>query len=448
MPYVPQEPLVDMRRDAMAIFKAGLAAVEPRAAIHRHCQLDGQWLIIGNRRYDLSDVEDIHVVGAGKATASMAMAMEALLGDRITSGAINVKYGHDVDLCRIKQITAGHPVPDEKGVSGAKEIQAIASLAGHKDLVIGLISGGGSALLSLPVPEISLADKQETTRKLLACGATIHEINAFRKHLSQIKGGQLSRAAYPAAVASLILSDVVGDDLDVIASGPTVPDTSTFGDCLKIIKKYDLSNQLSEAVVNRIRAGVEGGIEETPKPGDPVFEKTTNRIIGSNSEALTAARVASEAKGYHTLVLSSMIEGDTTEAARMHAAIVKEILKTGQPITTPACILSGGETTVRVTGSGKGGRNQEFALVMARALSRFEQTVMLSAGTDGTDGPTDAAGAMTDHLTVVRACQMGMDPEQYLADNNAYPFFQRLDDLIITGPTYTNVMDLRVILVC
>lgn len=437
----------DMRRDAIAIFKAGLSAVDPAVSVRKHCRREAECLIVGDHRFDLSRIRNIYVIGAGKASAPMAAAMEVMLGDRITNGSVTVKYGYVTDLRHIELVEAAHPVPDENGVAGAKKILSIVSSAGPDDLVICLISGGGSALLSLPVSEITLADKQEATRVLLACGATIHEINALRKHLSRIKGGFLNRAACPAAVVSLILSDVVGDDLDVIASGPTVPDASTFHDCWKIIEGYGIVAKLPRAVIKRIQAGAAGRIEETPKSGNQSFKQTLNRIIGSNIEAIHAAKITAEAKGYHTIILSSMIEGDTTEAARMHAAIVREILKTGHPIPTPACILSGGETTVKLTGNGKGGRNQEFALAAAMAIDGYEATVVLSAGTDGTDGPTDAAGAVADHLTVSRARQMEMAPGRYLADNDSYHFFHRLDDLVMTGPTNTNVMDLRVILV-
>jgi hydroxypyruvate reductase len=373
------------------------------------------------------------------------------LGDRITAGSVTVKYGHVVDLHYIDLMEAGHPVPDENGVVGAEKILSMVSSATADDLVICLVSGGGSALLSLPASGITLADKQKTTQTLLTCGATIHEMNTLRKHLSRIKGGQLCRAAHPAAVVTLILSDVVGDNLDIIASGPTVPDTGTFDDCLKIIETYDIESDLPQAVRSRIHAGVAGRIEDTPKTGDPLFAQTINQIIGSNIDAIYAAENAAKQMGYKPLILSSMIEGDTAEAARMHGAIAREIIKTGHPISAPACILSGGETTVKIMGSGKGGRNQEFALAAAididMDIDGCETMVVLSAGTDGTDGPTDAAGAMADHLTGFRARQLGLVPSDYLAENDSYHFFKQLDDLVITGPTNTNVMDIRVILV-
>ncbi len=439
--------LADMRKDALAIFKAGLSAVDPSAAIKKYCRRDGNRFRVGDHFYDLSQIRHVYVIGAGKASAPMAAAIEAILGDRITGGTVIVKYDHTTDLRHIGLVEAGHPVPDDNGVTGAEKILSWVSPAGPEDLVICLVSGGGSALLTLPAPGITLADKQKVTQALLSCGATIQEINTLRKHLSRIKGGGLCRAAHPAALVSLILSDVVGDHLDVIASGPTVPDTSTFDDCRKIIAAYGIETEMPPAVLTRIQAGIEGQIEETPKETDPVFSQTVNQIIGSNIDAIQAAKHESTSRGYRTIILSSMIEGDTTDVARMHGAIAREIVRTGHPIPAPACLLSGGETTVKVTGGGKGGRNQEFALAAAMDINGDETIVVFSAGTDGTDGPTDAAGAVADHLTLSRARRRGMDPRHYLTENDAYHFFKPLNDLVMTGPTNTNVMDLRVILV-
>jgi len=308
------------------------------------------------------------------------------------------------------------------------------------------MSGGGSALLPLPANGLTLKDKQDTIKVLLSCGATIHEINAIRKHTSGIKGGRLARAVYPATLVSLILSDVVGDDLDVVASGPTVPDSSRFMDCMEIFDKYNIIKKLPPSVVNHIEAGITGKVHETPKAGDPIFENVNNIIIGSNFEAIMAAKKEAESLGYNTLVLSSMIEGETKHVAHVHGAIAREIIKTGNPLPPPACILSGGETTVSITGDGLGGRCQEFALAAALDISENENIVILTAGTDGTDGPTDAAGAVIDSGTIQRATEKGLDPKKYLSDNNSYHFFKNLNDLIITGPTNTNVMDLRIVL--
>lgn len=436
-----------LRENALAIFKAGLQAADPLEAIHRHVKRIGLKLQVGERVYNLSDYERIYVIGGGKAGAPMARAIEDLLKGRITAGLINVKYGHLAELEVIRLNEAGHPIPDEAGVRGAQEIVELARQAGEKDLVICLISGGGSALLPLPIPGITLEEKQMVTQLLLACGATINEINTLRKHISQIKGGQLARIAMPATLISLILSDVIGDPLDVIASGPTVPDESTFQDCWRILEKYQLVDRIPRSVLNHIRAGLSGQVAETPKPGDPAFSKTQNLIVGSNLLAVKAAAQKAKELGYNTLILSSFVEGETREVAKVHAAIVKEILNSGNPIPPPACIISGGETTVTLKGKGLGGRNQEFVLAAAIDIAGLKDVVILSAGTDGTDGPTDAAGAIADGSTVQRAKDLNLDPFKYLQENDSYHFFQPLEDLILTGPTNTNVMDLRIMLV-
>ncbi len=438
--------ITQMRKDAEEIFYSGLRAVDPGAAVKRYCRIEDDHLFIGDKPYDLSRIKNIFVVGAGKASAPMAAEIENILGDKITKGIINVKYGHTSKLGRIKLIEAGHPVPDKNGRQGAGAIVGLVNNAGKDDLVLCLISGGGSALLPLPFPDLTLKDKQDTIKTLLSCGAAIHEINAIRKHISMIKGGRLAQAAFPASLVSLILSDVVGDNLDVIASGLTVPDSSSFDDCMKTIAKYNIQKKLPKPVVKHIKDGISGRVSETPKTGDPPFDKTHNLIIGSNIEAILAAKKKSKSLGYNTIVLSSMIEGDTTHVAHVHTAIAREIIKTGNPIPWPACILSGGETTVTIKGKGLGGRNQEFALVSAIDIAG-ENIVVLSGGTDGTDGPTDAAGAIADTNTLSRAMVRGLNPGRFLANNDSYHFFQKLGDLLMTGPTNTNVMDLRILLV-
>lgn len=439
--------ITQMRKDAEEIFYSGLRAVDPGLAVKRYCRREGDHLFIADLRYDLSKYKNIFVIGAGKATAPMAAEIENLLGDRVTKGIINVKYGHTSKLGRIKLIEAGHPVPDKNGRQGAEAIIDLVNNAGKDDLVLCLISGGGSALLPLPFPGLTLKDKQDTIKILLFCGAAIHEINALRKHISMIKGGRLAQAAHPASLVSLILSDVVGDNPDVIASGPTVPDPSGFDDCMKIIDKYNIRKKLPKPVVRHINDGISGRVPETPKTGNPAFEKAQNIIIGSNIEAIMAAKQKSESFTYNTIILSSMIEGDTTQVAHVHGAIAREIIQTGNPIPSPACILSGGETTVTIKGKGLGGRNQEFALAASIDIAGTENIVILSGGTDGTDGPTDAAGAIADTNTLSRATAMGLNPGYFLANNDSYHFFQKLGDLLIIGPTNTNVMDLRIVLV-
>jgi glycerate 2-kinase len=436
-----------MQAEAKAIFDAGLCAAAVDRAITQHCRLEKERLIIGAHAYDLNRIDRIVVVGAGKASAAMARAVEHLLGKRISEGMISIKYGHGLQLEQIGMTEAGHPVPDINGTAVARRILTMVQAAGRADLVIVLLSGGGSALLPLPAEGLTLADKQAVSKKLLACGATIHEINTVRKHLSAIKGGRLAQAARPAAVACLILSDVVGDDLDVIASGPTVPDASSFQDCLQILDYYGLQDQLPSSVCDYLAAGAAGRIPETPKQNTHVWAHVNNVIVANNQSALAAARLKAEALGYRTLVLSARMQGETREVAQVHAAIAQEILASGAPLAPPACLLSGGETTVTLRGDGWGGRNQEFALAAALAIDDHPHIVVLSAGTDGSDGPTDAAGALVDHTTCRRARQAGLDTRHYLSNNDAYRFFESLGGLLKTGPTNTNVMDLYIVLV-
>ncbi|HLX45583.1 MAG TPA: glycerate kinase [Bryobacteraceae bacterium] len=426
---------------ALRIFRSALKAADPERAVHRYVKLDGKTLIVGRRRYSLSNFDRIQVVGAGKASAAMARAVERTLGKRLAGGFVNVPHGSQVRTRKVELNESGHPIPDERGLSGARRIAEIAGAATERDLLICVISGGASALMPDPVPPVTLADTQETTRQLLACGANIHELNAVRKHISVLKGGQLAKLAWPATVVALILSDVVGDDLDVIGSGPTVPDGSTFEDARGIFEKYAI--RPPESV--RERVGV--GVQETPKAGDPSLARVQNLIVGSNRLAIDAAAEEARALGYRTIVLSTFIEGETRDVASMHAAIVKEILSSGRPLRPPACILSGGETTVTIRGKGLGGRNQEFVLAAAIALEGFGPFTVFSGGTDGADGPTDAAGAVANEDSIARARELGLDPRRFLADNDSYHFFEALGGLVKTGPSGTNVMDVRVFLV-
>ena len=334
-----------MREDAVKVFYKALQAVQPGDAIRRHCRYDGKNLFIGDRAYDLPRFKNLFVVGAGKAAASMAAAIEDLIGENVTEGVVTVKYGHVVDLKHIKLIEAAHPIPDENGRFGASAILNLVKKAGMDDLVLCLISGGGSALMPLPYDDLTLRDKQNAVKVLLSCGASIHEINTIRKHTSKIKGGRLADAAYPATLVTLILSDVVGDDLDVIASGPTVPDLSSYDDCLSILRRRNILDHMPKNILNHIKLGISGVIPETPKATDPAFNKTQNLIIGSNIDALFSAKESAENLGYRVLLLSSMMEGETRYVAQVHGAIAREIIKTGNPVSRPACILSGGETT-------------------------------------------------------------------------------------------------------
>jgi glycerate 2-kinase len=436
-----------LRQQAVSIFRAALKAAGPEEAIGRHFGVSDDVLTAGGRKYPLNRFRRIFVVGAGKAGASMARAVEKALGSRVKGGLVNVKYGHVAKLNRIELNECGHPVPDEAGAAGARRIAGICTSAQADDLVVCLISGGASALLPSPAPPVTLGEKQETTRLLLASGANIHEINAVRKHISAVKGGQLARLASPATVISLMLSDVIGDDLDVIGSGPTAPDSSTFGRALEILDKYKITSRVPGAVAGRLRDGAAGRIAETPKPGDAVFNRVANLVVGSNKLAVDAAVVEAKRLGLKPVVLSTLIEGETREIARMHAAIARESLASGRPAKPPVCFISGGETTVTLAGDGLGGRNMEFVLAAALDINGIGNIAVLSGGTDGTDGPTDAAGANADGETVRRAEAQGMDARKFLAANNSYRFFEPLHDLLKTGPTNTNVMDVRLILV-
>jgi len=439
--------LEKLRGDARAIFDAGLKAVDSIKAVKNHINRDGNTLRVQGIEYDVGAYENIYMIGMGKAAASMAKAVEDIIGDKLTAGIVNVKYGHTVPLNKIKINEAAHPVPDDAGLKGSQEIIELLKKTGEKDLVICLISGGGSALLPLPAGNLTLEDKQVVTKLLLECGADIHEINSIRKQISAVKGGRLAAFVYPSTLISLILSDVIGDDLDVIASGPTVPDTHTFHDCRNIIQKYKLDQRVPKSVIEYIEKGCSGEIEDTPKSDSPVFERTQNAIVGSNILAVSAAKKKAEELGYNSLVLSTFIHGETKEVAKVHAAIAKEIRSSGNPLKKPACIISGGETTVTIEGKGLGGRNQEFVLAAALDIDGLNDVVILSGGTDGNDGPTDAAGAIADGTTISRANDLGLDAYKYLCENNSYNFFKPLGDLLITGPTNTNVMDLRVLLI-
>lgn len=425
--------------------RAALAAVEPGAAVRRHVRREGNRLLIGGQTYDLEAAERAWVVGGGKAAAPMAAALVPLLGEHLAGGLVVTRYGYagpEVNTGPIEVAEAGHPLPDEAGVAATRRLADLLRQASERDLVLAVLSGGASALLTLPAGGLSLDDLVGTTELLLRSGATIGELNAVRKHLSQIKGGGLARLAAPAPVAALVLSDVVGDPLDVIASGPTSPDAATFADAWAVVERYGLATRLPRAVADHLRAGLEGRLAESHKPGAALFERVLNVIVGSNRLAAEAAVEAARGAGFNALLLSTFVEGEAREVGRVAAALAREVVAHGRPVAPPACLVWGGETTVTVRGQGKGGRNQELALAAALGLEGLPGVVLLALGTDGTDGPTDAAGAVAGGQTIARARALGLDPRAYLADNDAYPFFDALEDLLRTGPTGTNVNDL------
>jgi glycerate 2-kinase len=435
---------LDKRELAIGIFLAAIDSVKPGNLIKRYVSLNNNLLNIGKLSFNLSDIRNIYVVGAGKASALMAQIIESILGDRISGGHIVTKYGHGVELNYINITEAGHPVPDKNGIRATEEILSITDNAGKEDLVLCLISGGGSALLT-DVPEgCSLDDLKSVTNTLLRVGADISEMNCIRKHLSRVKGGMLSFSAYPARVVSLILSDVIGDPLDVIASGPTAPDPTTYADALGIIDKYKIRCEIPGKIIEILEQGVKNIRMETLKETDRIFLSTSNMIIGNNKLALEKAREKAEEYGYNPRLVTNKLSGDVTFVADYIMKIIARSKGKGQ--FNKSCLLFAGEPTVKITGKGLGGRNQHLALQMAEKLKNFKGITFLSAGTDGTDGPTDAAGAVSDSDTSIRAKALGLDVTQYLQNCDSYNFFRKEGGLVITGPTQTNVMDLIIVL--
>ena len=486
------------------VLAAALQAVDPAAAVRAHLVLEGDSLRIGDERYDLREIERIIVVGGGKAAAPMAAAVTGILGERISGGAVNVKYGHTAtatrsnvqfgrpeqepggaqphadqaqatsseaqrapdeapaargaapttleSIGRIRLTQAGHPVPDQNGQAGAQRMLELLAGLGPRDLVIVLLSGGGSALLPLPAPGLTLADLGALTSLLLACGAGITEINALRKHCSQIQGGQLARGAAPARVVSLILSDVVGSPLDAIASGPTAPDPTTFAEAMAVLERYQIVDRVPPSILQRLRSGRDGALPETPKPGDPLFARVANLIIGDNYLAGRAAVDAARRQGWSAHLLTTYLEGEARAAGRLvaglaHGAALGAALG-GSTFVRPVCLILGGETTVTLRGSGRGGRNQELALAAAIALEDYGAgsdpgtVAVVTLATDGNDGPTDAAGGIVTPATCARGRALGLDARTFLDANDSYNYLSALDSLVITGPTNTNVNDL------
>jgi glycerate 2-kinase len=439
-----------LRLDAAQIWSAALKAVDAEGAVHRFVSRRGRELRIGNRRCKIGKLQRIWVIGAGKAAAHMGRTLEKILGPCLSGGLVVTKYGHGVPLARLTLLESGHPLPDQNSVAaGSRLISFVRSEIAPEDLVFCVLSGGASALVTSPVAGVTWEDKQECTRLLLNTGADIRELNTIRKHLSVLKGGGLARLLAPTRVIALILSDVVGDRLDTIASGPLAPDATTFGDCVEILQRLELLDRVPQSVRELFLDGAAGKIPETPKAGDPAFTNVMSVLVGSNAAACTAAAREARRLGYRPAVITARLEGDNREAARFHMSLAQEVAAENRPVRRPACILSGGETTVKVTGTGKGGRNMEFALACARTLAALDAPgLVASIGTDGTDGPTDAAGALVDNTTLARSLNFGAGfLSESLANNDSYGFFQRLGDLIITGPTGTNVMDLHIILV-
>jgi len=437
-----------LREDALSLFHTGIKAASPYNLIPNNMLLEENILTISDingesRSFDLNNYNRITVIGAGKASKSMAYAVEKILDGKIDEGLVVTKKNFRSELKRIRVLETSHPLPGKSGIEASKKIVKICKNAKENDLIINLISGGASSLLPYPTDNITLEDKIKTTVILLNVGATIQELNTVRKHISAIKGGQLVRHIYPATIINLIISDVIGDQLDVIGSGITAPDPTTFEDSWNVVIKYKLENKIPHSVKNYLRDGIKGKVPETPKPGNPIFKNVYNLIIGNNELALSAIKIAAEDKGYNAKIISSTLEGEAKDTGKFMAQIAKEY---SLPDEKPVCLIFGGETTVTVKGNGKGGRNQELCLSTAIEIDGIKNITFLSGGTDGNDGQTEAAGAICNGRTIERAKELGLDAMKYLNNNDSYTFFNKLDDLIITGPTNTNVMDVQIFL--
>jgi glycerate 2-kinase len=443
------EPLRNARALAIESLEYAVNSVDPKKIVTSKLSLKDSVLQIEGHFFYLKKYKNIYVVGGGKAAGPMAEALEEILDKHITEGIVNVPHGCNNKTKIIKLHEASHPLPDENGVNGVHQMLEIAQKAKLEDLIICLISGGGSSLMSYPRDDISIEDKRQLTVSLLRSGATINEVNAVRKHLSGFKGGWFAKKAYPATILNIILSDVIGDSLEVIASGPTVPDYTTFTEAQKVLEKYELWTNSPSSVKKVLCEGISGVIEETPKAQDKAFEKVHNVIVGNNRTASLAASHYLKMNGLHTILLTATMEGEAKSIGMVLSAIANEILISNNPMPKPVAVVAGGETTVKVTGKGLGGRNQEIALAVALKLKNTDESgvVIASVGTDGVDGPTDAAGAIVDTKTFVRAEELGLDPEEFLADNDSYHFFSKLKDLIFTGQTGTNVNDISLIIV-
>lgn len=437
---------MDFRKTAEHIFLAGVREVLPGKIISDLVSLKGSVLKIGDHSADLDKFENIYVLGAGKASAALGHYLENILGVRITAGQIVTKYGYYCRLRKINVTEAGHPIPDENGFAATREILRIADLAAAGDLVICIWSGGGSALLADHPASSTVQEIMFFNDMLVRCGASIHEINKVRKHLSNVKGGLLARHISPAAMITLYLSDVTGDPPEVVASGPTVPDTSTFGEALQVIEKYGLKNDMPASLLHHILDGIRGINADTPKPGDEVFAGSKVFLAGNNMKALKAASAFAEQEGFTTIIAEPELKGDTTDGCA-HIVDLINWYRNDPGIRKPVCLLFGGETTVRVTGEGLGGRNQHLALQTALRLQNIRGVTFLSAGTDGNDGNTDAAGAVVDSETVHDALSMNIVPEDYLGRFDSNGFFRRAGGLIVTGPTMTNVMDIAIAII-
>jgi len=435
-----------LKADAKRILRAALDAVCPEACVLGAVRRNGARLLVGETAFDLQSARRVLVLGIGKAAVRMASGLETILGSRIDGGLVLTVDGYGRRLRYIDVEEGGHPLPDNRGFEASRRLAALADDAGAGDLVVAVVSGGGSALLALPDGDLTLEDLASTDALLLTSGMAIGEMNAVRKHVSALRGGRLAVRIHPARLIVLVLSDVPGDPLPVIASGPMVPDPSTFAEAVTVLCRFDLWKDLSSRVQAHFSRGERGTVPETPKPGDPRFEGVVHRVVGSGRTAALAALEAGEQLGYQGLLLTTTLQGEAREVGKVLAGLGRELASFGRPIPTPALVVAAGETTVTVRGRGMGGRNQELALAAAVGIAEMEHVVIASLGTDGRDGPTAAAGGIVDGGTVGALRRRGIDPLQALEDNDSHTALRAVDALLQTGPTGTNVADLVVVL--
>lgn len=439
--------ITGLRGVAEAAFNDALLAADPEEAVHRHFRMREGMLRVGDVDYFLGQFNRAFLIGAGKASVRMATAVERILGSKLSGGLVICPHGSAGRLKDVLVREGGHPLPDEDGVRATEEMLELVEPLGERDLVVCVLSGGGSALMAAPVEGVDVGDLQRMTKLMLGSGMTIHEINTVRKHLSRVKGGRLAEKIHPATCITLVLSDVIGDNVEVIASGPTAPDPTTFADAIAALERRGLWIQTPASVRDALTAGEEGKLPETPKPGDEIFKRVNHQVVGSNRLSLIACEQKAHRMGMNTMVLSSSVKGESREIAHFYAALAREIRERHSPIKPPCCLIAGGETTVTLRGSGAGGRCQELALALALELADVPGTVFLAAGTDGVDGASDAAGAYADSGTLERARSKNLDPAAALAGNDSYNFFKAMGDLVTTGPTGTNVMDIHLLLI-
>lgn len=440
-----------LRGVAESAFRDALLSADPEEAVYRYCELRGNVLRVGDIDYFLSRFQRIFLLGAGKASLRMARGMEGILGGRVSGGLVITGRNQGSSLRNILVREAGHPYPDPDGVRATEELLELIEPLGDQDLVIFCLSGGASAMLTAPREGLSVNDLQRCTKLFLSSGMPIEEVNVVRKHLSRVKGGGLAKYIFPATTITLVVSDVAGDKLEIVGSGPTSPDPSTFEDAIEILCRRKLWESMPDSARQILQAGHEKRVPETPKLGNnafKVFKRVHHQVISSNQLALQTAEIRGRRTGQmSTMILSSSVSGESREIAKFYAALANEIRKYNRPLKPPACLIGGGETTVTIKGGGKGGRCQELVLAMVPLIADIPGVTFLAAGTDGMDGPTDAAGAIADSSSLQKARKRGLDPYQYLEMNDSYNFFRGMNDLVITGPTGTNVMDVHILLV-